>query len=59
VADGHTTADRPHVNAASLIRHHNWLWPELIHPTVKAEVVAAEDLIARIAKRPQDAGVAP
>lgn len=31
VEDGHTTADRPHVDAVSLIRHHNWLW-NLIRP---------------------------
>jgi nicotinamidase-related amidase len=46
VADGHTTADRPHVDAASLIRHHNWLWRELIHPKVQVEVVGAADMIA-------------
>jgi hypothetical protein len=44
------------MDATSLIRHHNWLWPELIHPKAKVDVVAAEDLIVRIAARPQDAG---
>src|SRR5438477_8675900 len=24
VSDGHTLADRPHLDAASVIRHHNW-----------------------------------
>ena len=45
-ADGHTTADRPHIDAAALIRHHNWLWRNLIHPKVRIEVVPAGDLIA-------------
>jgi len=30
VADGHTLSDRPHLDAAFVIRHHNWVWSELI-----------------------------
>jgi len=30
VADGHTLHDRPHLNAVSVIRHHHWVWSELI-----------------------------
>lgn len=30
VADGHTLNDRPGLDAQSVIRHHNWLWSELI-----------------------------
>jgi nicotinamidase-related amidase len=30
VADGHTLSDRPHLDAASVIRHHNWVWSGLI-----------------------------
>jgi nicotinamidase-related amidase len=30
VADGHTLNDRPHLDAASVIRHHNWVWSNLI-----------------------------
>ena len=52
VADGHTTADRPHVDAISLIRHHNWLWRDLIHPKVRVEVMDADTVIAGIAQRP-------
>ena len=52
VADGHTTADRPHVDAVSLIRHHNWLWRDLIHPKVRVEVTEAEAVIAGITQRP-------
>ena len=29
-SDGHTLADRPHLDAASVIRHHNWIWSHLI-----------------------------
>jgi nicotinamidase-related amidase len=30
VADAHTLSDRPHLDAASVIRHHNWVWSRLI-----------------------------
>ena len=30
VADGHTLSDRPHLDAATVIRHHNWVWSGLI-----------------------------
>jgi nicotinamidase-related amidase len=30
VSDAHTLNDRPHLDAAAVIRHHNWVWSELI-----------------------------
>jgi nicotinamidase-related amidase len=30
VADGHTLSDRPHLGAAAVIQHHNWVWSGLI-----------------------------
>ena len=30
VTDGHTLNDRPHLDAASVIRHHHWVWGNLI-----------------------------
>jgi nicotinamidase-related amidase len=45
VADGHTLSDRPHLDAASIIRHHNWVWSELI--TRKSiRVAAAHELMS-------------
>jgi nicotinamidase-related amidase len=29
-ADAHTLSDRPHLDAAAVIRHHNWVWSNLI-----------------------------
>ena len=29
-ADGHTTADRPHLTAQAVIAHHNYVWSEFI-----------------------------
>jgi nicotinamidase-related amidase len=43
VADGHTLSDRPHLDAASIIRHHNWVWSELI--TRRSIKVAAADAL--------------
>lgn len=47
VSDCHTTSDRPFVDAASLIQHHNWLWKNLIHPEAQIEVMEMENLVAR------------
>jgi nicotinamidase-related amidase len=30
VSDGHTVSDRPHLDAATVIRHHNCVWSDLI-----------------------------
>ena len=30
VADGHTLSDRPHLDAISVIRHHHWIWNNLL-----------------------------
>jgi nicotinamidase-related amidase len=30
VADSHTLSDRPHLEAPLVIRHHNWVWSNLI-----------------------------
>jgi nicotinamidase-related amidase len=42
VADGHTLSDRPHLDAASVIRHHNWVWSNLITQRSIQVVEAAE-----------------
>jgi nicotinamidase-related amidase len=30
VGDGHTVSDRPHLDAAGVIRHHHWVWGDLL-----------------------------
>lgn len=32
VGDGHTVSDRPHLDAEGVIRHHHWVWTNLIAP---------------------------
>jgi nicotinamidase-related amidase len=32
VTDAHTLSDRPHLDAAGVMRHHHWVWRNLITP---------------------------
>lgn len=32
VTDAHTLSDRPHLDAVSVMRHHHWIWRNLISP---------------------------
>jgi nicotinamidase-related amidase len=44
VADGHTLNDRPHLDAVGVIRHHNWVWSNLITQR-SIKVVEASELL--------------
>jgi len=50
VEDGHTTADRPHLDAVSIMRHHNWVWENIIHPRNQVAVLTAEKVVERMEK---------
>jgi nicotinamidase-related amidase len=45
VADAHTCGDRPHLTAIEVIRHHNWVWADLIAPGGPVTVVTAAELM--------------
>jgi nicotinamidase-related amidase len=45
VSDGHTLSDRPHLDSMSVIRHHNWVWSNLITKN-SIRVVSADELLA-------------
>jgi nicotinamidase-related amidase len=45
VEDAHTTKDRPHLDAQSIIRHHNWMWKNLILPRNEVKVLPAASVI--------------
>lgn len=45
VADGHTCSDRPHLAAAEVIRHHNWVWSNLIARR-SIRVMTTDELLA-------------
>jgi nicotinamidase-related amidase len=44
VADGHTLSDRPHLDAVSVIRHHHWVWSNLITQR-SIKVASAHELL--------------
>ncbi len=44
VADGHTLSNRPHLDAISVIRHHNWVWSHLITQR-SIKVAKADELL--------------
>jgi nicotinamidase-related amidase len=45
VADGHMLSDRPHLDAISIIRHHHWIWGNLITQRSIKLAAAAELLL--------------
>ena len=51
VEDGHTTADRPHLDAAAIIEHHNWLWKNLILPRSQVRVLPTQELLEQLSGR--------
>lgn len=44
VTDGHTVSDRPHLDAAGVIRHHHWVWSNLITQR-SIKLAAANELL--------------
>ncbi len=44
VADGHTTADRPHLGAEKIIEHYNWVWQNMIATKGRIEVKTFEQI---------------
>jgi nicotinamidase-related amidase len=48
VSDGHTLSDRPHLDAPTVIRHHNWVWANLITQR-SIRVVPTAQLLAEAA----------
>ena len=47
VSDAQTLADRPHLDAASVILHHTWVWANLITPA-SIRVATTEQLLAEL-----------
>lgn len=48
VKDGHTTCNRPHLDAARIIEHHNRIWQDLTLPRSRIEVIDCDELLADI-----------
>jgi nicotinamidase-related amidase len=45
VRDGHTLSDRPHLSAAAVIQHHNWVWSGLL-TNRSIRVASAREILA-------------
>ena len=45
VADAHTLSDRPHLDAVSVIRHHHWVWNNLLTDR-SIRVASTEELLS-------------
>jgi len=50
VADGHTTKDRAHATAETIIAHHNWMWSNLILPGNPVRVLPAAELLEELSR---------
>ena len=50
VGDGHTLANRPHLAAPAVIRHHNWIWSNLL-TNRSIRVASAAELLAESGAR--------
>ena len=44
-ADAHTTKDRRHLDAETIIKHHNWMWENLILPRSEVKVLPANSVL--------------
>jgi nicotinamidase-related amidase len=44
-SDGHTVSDRPHLTAAQIIAHHNYVWSELIAPGGPVTVASCQAMM--------------
>lgn len=49
-ADAHTTADRPFLDGASVIKHHNWIWENLTTPGAPVQVISSTDLMTKLTR---------
>jgi len=45
VADAHTTKDRRHLDAVTIIKHHNWMWENLILPRSEVQVLSTKSVL--------------
>lgn len=44
VEDGHTTADKPHLQASEIINHYNWVWRNMLPTKGKVDVISTKQV---------------
>lgn len=50
VENGHTTGERPHLNAEKVIEHYNWVWKNMIPTKGKVEVKSFVEIKSTLQK---------
>ena len=45
IADGHTTADRPGIEASGVIRYYNWIWENMLPTRGSLRVLTVEEYL--------------
>jgi nicotinamidase-related amidase len=50
-ADAHTTKDRPHLDAETIIKHHNWMWKNLSLPRSEVKVIPTASVVEWLQQR--------
>ncbi|OYU96911.1 MAG: cysteine hydrolase [Bacteroidetes bacterium B1(2017)] len=45
VGDAHTTANRPHLDAPTVIKHYNWLWADMTPTNYKIQVLKTDEFL--------------
>ncbi len=45
ISNGHTTANRDHLNAETVIAHHNWVWQNMIPTKGKIKVLSLSEYL--------------
>jgi nicotinamidase-related amidase len=46
IADGHTTADRPGIGAADVVRYYNWIWANMLPTRGSLRVLTTKEYLA-------------
>lgn len=46
LSDAHTTGNRAHLSAKSIVEHHNWAWENLIIPDVLLKIITTSEFLS-------------
>lgn len=52
-SDAHTTANRPYIDAPTLINHHNWLWADMTPTKHRITVLSTDEIVASLLDKRQ------
>lgn len=45
ISDGHTTADREHIPAKTIIKHYNWAWENQLLPNQRLQIMTTKNYL--------------